>query len=694
MSRLIVVLLGLGLFACVPRLSTVYEPLDSYSVPEPSEYPNAYGVYLDWQSSVQVHPNALGSLTRQAQQRRVLAILNENGPETRVLTFRIEKGVELTSFVANIIRPDGETITLDKTSLRASKEVLLVKAPRSATDVDEDKKTEINQKEFTRKLLVLPALEVGTLVELKLDVSADHKKKIASFGSPYFSSLPVLQYTETVSLPHYYRFKAATRQTESDVSITRRGSQRIYTWSTDEYAGSVGADFKPDRSMTTPSFDLYQTQFVLGNSVSNFATEWADVLGSKFGKLLLDGDKRDTLFKGFDAAIDTAECDRACRVDRALDLARKTLKYTGKVGSIDKLKSMKKVVKAGKSNAVGIGVFIWKVLNDAGVDAKPALANGFGNRIHFGLDLPTSGTFTRPLVYVPAGDGLSAPVWIDPTCESCARGSLPPYTYQAPAVVADGVVQGWKEDKWDLQHRVTDGKLANVSGSEEHIDLVASADGTFSVTLKNVDLGGWAQTHINNEASDDPSRWSYWANRVSGNRFFGAPVEKVEKNTCDRAKARCEASLALKYQGAGASDGRLVVPMTLWSADQANFFREAERTQDIFIWSPRTYSDAVTLATPDGYEVAQQPKARTVKSALGHFQLTSEIKDGKVVVKRSLRMNPGLYSKDDYAALRAPIRAFVAARNEVVIATKPAPVAPPADAVDASAEGEAPAAAN
>ena len=78
MSRLIVVLLGLGLFACVPRLSTVYEPLDSYSVPEPSEYPNAYGVYLDWQSSVQVHPNALGSLTRQAQQRRVLAILNEN----------------------------------------------------------------------------------------------------------------------------------------------------------------------------------------------------------------------------------------------------------------------------------------------------------------------------------------------------------------------------------------------------------------------------------------------------------------------------------------------------------------------------------------------------------------------------------------------------------------------------------------
>ena len=699
MSRLIVVLFGLGLFACAPRLSTVYEPLDSYSVPEPSEYPNAYGVYLDWQNSVQIQSNALGSLTRQAQERRVLAILNENSAQTRILTFRLDKGVELASFEANIIRPDGETISLDKTSLRDAKETLLVKKAQSESEKDVDKDPEWVQKEFVKKLLVLPALEIGTLVELKLDVEADHKKRVTSFGSPEYSSLPVLRYTEMVSLPHFWRYKATTRHTENDVNISRRGSQRIYTWTTDEYAGSASTDFRPFRSMTTPFFDLYQTQFVLGNSVRNIATDWADVLASKFGKLLLDGKERDKLFKGFDAAIDTADCDRACRVDRTLELARKTLSYTGTIGSIKKLKSMKSVVKAGESNAVGIGVFILKVLNDAGVDAKPALANGFGQRFHFGLDLPKSGVFTRPMVYVPAGDGLTDPVWIDPTCESCERGSLPPYTYQAPAVVADSVHQGWKENKWDLQHRVTDGKLVNLSGNKEHIDLVTSADGTFAVTLKNTILGGWAQNSIANAKSANPTYWNRWAIGVSGARFLGAPVEKVEKNACDRAKARCEVSMALKYQGAGASEGRLIVPMTLWEASRGDFFREAERTQDIYVSYPRTYSDVVTLATPDGYELTQHPKARTAKSALGMFKLTSEVKDGKVTVTRSLQLNPGRYSKENYEALRAPVRAFVAARSEVIIAAKPAPPAPPvsedgaedAPAADAAA-AEAPAA--
>jgi len=679
MKRLMFSFLALLMVGCGPRLMLTSEALDSYQPPEPSEYPDSWGVFLDWEDQDLYAVDTFWPVGRcEVETRRVFAVLNENIAEGKLIQFYLHEKAKLTSFSATLIRPDGDVLTLDEKSLRDDTVTIVVKDDDAGDDDEGDaEKPALKQKKFKRKILILPAVEVGSLIETRYAVKSTWKDGgCPSFGSPAGTNRPVLRYTRTVSVPDGNRHRLHSRNTESKPTLSRRGGQSVLTWTTDEFKSVTPEDFAAPSRFARPSVSRRLVQYVYGNHVSNVTTDWAEVLGSTFAKPIVDAAPRKKLFKDFDLALDTEGCAGDCLVDRALVMVREKFLPNGKWGSFSSVKSLAKVVKKEKAGVAARGLMVWKLLTDAGLDAKLALVAPFG-RAHYGLDAPLYGVFTVPMVYVPKGNGVETPIWIDPKCDACSRGQLSPYTFQAPAVIAMSVDKGLKRNTWSLQHAVTEGALAHALSSHERQAVTLRADGNARVEVSRRVGGGYAIASVVKKPRERKGSWERAARGYANWRFPGAVFESHKDKTCDRAAGQCTRSYSVKAPVARAVDHRLAFPLSIWSAPRGNYFDAAERKRDIYISSPRSISDAVTVTAPAEYTVAQVPEKASIESALGTFTLASETKDGKTTVTRTLELKPGLYSKDDYEALRVPVRAFVAARGDVVVFAKPPPPAPP-----------------
>ena len=687
MKRLTLACLALFVFGCGPRLMLTSEALDSYQVPEPSEYPHSWGVYLDWEDQYVYAVDAFWPVGRcEAETRRVFAVLNENIAEGQLTEITLHKKAKLTSFSAQLIRPNGDVITLDKKSLRDDTVTILVEDDEDDDD-DDDKEPVFKQEDYKRKILILPAIEVGSLIEIRYAVKSKWESGACpSFASPAGSSKPVLRYTITRSVPDSNRYRVHARNTESEPTLTKRDGQVVFTWTTDEFASVVPEDFGAPTWFARPMYHRQHVQYVNGNYVSDTATDWAKVLGSTFAKPIVDDKPRKKLFKDVDLALDTEGCTGDCLVDRALTMVREKFRPSGKWRAFSSVKSLSKEIKKGKLSVAGRGLLVWKLLTDAGLDAKLALVSPLG-RASFGLDAPMYGVFTVPMVYVPKGGGVETPIWIDPDCDACTRGQQSPYTFQAPAIVAAGVDEGLKKNYWDFLYTVTNGTRAHGRVLQERLDVALAADGNARVEVSQRAGGDYAIGALISQSRMRKGSMERRARGISTWRFPGSVFESHQDLACDRAAGQCTRKYSVKAPVARADTNQLVLPLALWSDSRGNYFDAAERKRDIYISSARTLSDAVTVTAPAEYTVAQVPKTISLKSALGTFTLASDTKDGKTTVTRTLELKPGLYSKDDYEALRAPVRAFVAARGDVVVFAKPPPPAPPEPAEPV--EGEA-----
>ena len=147
-------------------------------------------------------------------------------------------------------------------------------------------------------------------------------------------------------------------------------------------------------------------------------------------------------------------------------------------------------------------------------------------------------------------------------------------------------------------------------------------------------------------------------------------------DVCSKRPARCLREMAFEIPVyATVGDGHLTVPLTMWKEGRASFFEEEERELDVSVRESREYVDLIELTIPDGYRVATLPEAEEVRGLGFAYRFTAEPTATGVRVERALTMKAGGYPAKKYAEIRAPVRAFVAARAKTIVLEK-APATP------------------
>jgi hypothetical protein len=76
--------------------------------------------------------------------------------------------------------------------------------------------------------------------------------------------------------------------------------------------------------------------------------------------------------------------------------------------------------------------------------------------------------------------------------------------------------------------------------------------------------------------------------------------------------------------------------------------QKSERRNPLFLDDPSVYEDEITLQIPAGYTLEFCPEGKSISSDFGDYQSHIESKDGKIIFKRTLKLNEATYPKERY----------------------------------------------
>lgn len=371
-------------------------------------------------------------------------------------------------------------------------------------------------------------------------------------------------------------------------------------------------------------------------------------------------------------APDGACAGPRCLADRALAVVRDKTVMTGFADALLPARPLDAVLATGTANSSEKALLALRLLQRAGVIAHlAAAARGPGVRLD--PTFAAAELLDHLLVLLPPQPGLDAPLWIDPSCEQCAAGEVPPWLEGCDAVVMSaqgaalepiaGPPPTSSLDRRDYDARVLDGGDLEVTAVEEERGMDAER-------TRHAIKG-----------------WSDQAWRESAEDFVRAraPSARLVEHTpyrCEAAPARCTRTIKFVLPGWTSKERaeggeRLRVPLGLLGSAWDGMLLPESRRGDLFFGETDATAEVLTLRPPAGWELANG--AAPVRVSTPAVTMSLEVvpsAGGAVQVRRWLSHPGGRFPRDTYRATRDAVRLFAAAR-EGALAFKPTALPPP-----------------
>ncbi len=236
-------------------------------------------------------------------------------------------------------------------------------------------------------------------------------------------------------------------------------------------------------------------------------------------------------------------------------------------------------------------------------------------------------------------------LYFDPGAEFTPFGLLP--------WVESGVL-GLKLDKdggkW-ITTSLPDSSAASVE-SKGDLKLLedGSLEGKLTVTWTGLE-GLWRRVNQGNQ--DEASRKKFLEDDVKDSIPLGSEVELVKQPDWKSSETPLTAEFALKVQGFSTSAGRKVLlPATLFSANEKHMFEHADRVYPIYFWYPFRKMEDVSIDLPLEWKAGTLPKPIDQDVKAAEYKLAVEDQKGSLHIRRELRMDVTIAPKDSYPALR------------------------------------------
>jgi len=252
---------------------------------------------------------------------------------------------------------------------------------------------------------------------------------------------------------------------------------------------------------------------------------------------------------------------------------------------------------------------------------------------------------TNQLTWVKAG---AKEYYLDPSAGYYPFGLLPWYETESGGIRAD---------KRGATVITTPNAQSSDSNLVRTADLQFKEDGSLSGDLF-VDFQGQRAALLREEKheEDDAGRTKDLEEEITGWLPAGATF-KISKMTDwdhnDRP-IHVEGAVNVPSLGMGGGAQKMLLPLGIFRPVQVAAFASEKRTNPVYFHYPYEETDSIRFRLPAGYKAENLPPARKVDlGAVSYTLSAAATADGAVELQRHLMMNGVLFSKDQYATLRA-----------------------------------------
>ena len=277
----------------------------------------------------------------------------------------------------------------------------------------------------------------------------------------------------------------------------------------------------------------------------------------------------------------------------------------------------------------------------AGFEAYPCLVSGRGEYF-FHKERLNSRELDANIVLVKV-DGKD--MFLDPGAEFTPFGMLP---------WMETNVAGLRLDKDGGKWISTTLPESNASRVEHKGDLKLLEDGSLAgkVTVTWTGLAAMRR-RVEDRNEDDANRKKLLEDEVKESIALGSEVELTSQPDWKSSEPGLAADFTLKVPGFASAAGRKVLlPASLFSANEKHLFEHAERIHPVYFEYPYKEIDDLTIDLPLGWKAASLPKPVDQDAKAVDYKLSVEDQKGLLHMRREIRSDLVIVPKDSYPILR------------------------------------------
>ena len=277
----------------------------------------------------------------------------------------------------------------------------------------------------------------------------------------------------------------------------------------------------------------------------------------------------------------------------------------------------------------------------AGFEAYPCIVSGRRDYI-FRKERLNSRELDANVVLVTV-DGKD--MFFDPGAEFTPFGMLP---------WTETLVAGLKLDKDGGKWISTSLPDSDASRTEHKGDLKLSDDGSLEGKLTVTWTGLAAlQLRVSQRNEDDASRKKFLEDEVKESIVLGSEVELTNQPNWKSSDSTFTAEFTLRVPGFASAAGRKVLlPATLFSANEKHLFEHADRIHPIYFEYPNKKLDELLVDLPPGLKITSLPKPVDQDAKAANYKLSVEDQKGVLHMRREIRSELLIVPKDSYPVLR------------------------------------------
>ncbi|TSE09956.1 transglutaminase [Aquimarina algiphila] len=530
----------------------------------------------------------------------------------------------------------------------------------------------------------MPSLQEGSVIEYKYKIISPFVSNIDRIYLQY--EIPIKKIDVTLESPEYFYFKKFTTGylpidlKESNrpgkitlTSRTRTGggwggpqgsttsvrdlnfkiiknkvnSTNVAAFKVEPYSGNI------KNYISSISYELSYMQFP-NEPAENYSTTWEDVTkriyaNSSFGdELRKKGYYEEDLKK-----VISGSKDQTTKMIRVFEYVKNRMRWNNKYSVITNV-GVKKAYKEQTGNVAEINLMLTSMLSSVGLNAKPVLVSA-SNKVT--ALFPTLDGFNYVVSRVKLADGRIA--YLDATDR-----------YGLPNVLPDRVIRGA-------------GRVIAKNGTSQRINFRPTEPSTNRYMIQcQMDKEGMIDGKFNvrhmeyfahdfrvaNGAKDNESKIERFKKR------FG--IDEIEEYTVkgvkEYGKGVSESFNFKSYDQIELIDNEMYFSPLLFLRDKENVFKSDERAYPIDFGHGFTNTYMVNIKIPEGYEVAEMPKAGGFKMPenVGAFSFKSNVSNGTIQVIVNETVNTPFLNAEYYSVLKQFYNQLIEKENEQIVLKK------------------------
>ncbi len=638
--------------ACEPTLDWKWTPIDQLKRPTPADYPKSPAVVLEREDrflNLALMQGRYYVYYDEIQRHDVIQILTEAGLKHAQVRIQFDDGGELVLLKARTISPSGEIKEVEP------KRVI---ADTSQSGSVVDRKTERVQ------LFRFPDVKIGSVLEYVYTVRSPRQQIIWAWTGRLASDIPIRHYQMEfrLSAPMHYAFKLhngetkfATRK-DSDFNVVSLDLHNV-----PQYPEEL---WSPHWQVSEPWWAFRLTGIEPAQIMYD---TWAHAQKQTIDDLYFN--KKN--FEGISPSLVGANCkttDKLCSVDQTLAFVRDRTELSG-FNEHPAWRPLKQVLSSAHANNYEKAILLAHLLPKTLNAQLGLLIRSHQRSFDHGFPMPRE--YNHLIVYVPKQTGIDAPLFLDPSCESCKVGELPPWSEGREALVVSGTLafNGEIDAKADFitlegtpmrpaQYRATQQVDLDDDGNIKD-SVKIEREGEVAVS-EQIDTRGWTA-----------QKWKEADESFIRNRIRNARLKNSPRPRCEKKRSECTLELGFEATSFAAVEGdKMIVPLSLLNGGLEDRFRDEPRSTDLSFGNSIVEDEVIHLNLPAGYQVESVPPTMAKKLLLVEFVFETVVGPHEITLKRRYQTHFGRMPASAYQELREFFVAFYQSRHENIVLKK------------------------